>query len=246
MSRLLAGYRNRPPADHDAVYRTLIQISQLVTDIPEINELDINPILADEDGVIALDARIHLLPSNVDGPQRLAIRPYPRELEEPFDFQGRPFLLRPIRPEDEPAHREFLARLDPEDLRFRFFRVIRALARSEIARLTQIDYDREMAFIATGKNKSGQPETLGVVRVMADPDNREAEIAIVVRSDLKGKGLGRRLMEKMVRYSRECGTEELVMDVMADNRGMLGLANRFNFERVRTEDGVATLRLRLH
>jgi acetyltransferase len=245
VSRLLAGYRNRPPADRDTVYRTLMQVSQLITDIPEISELDINPLLVDEHGVIALDVRIHLVRAESTGPQRLAIRPYPRELEETIDFHGRPVLLRPIRPEDEPAHREFFSRLRPEDVRYRFFHVIRVLARSELARLTQIDYDREMAFIATAKDESGQPETLGVVRVVADPDDRQAEFAIIVRSDLKGKGLGPRLMEKIVRYCRERGTRELLMSVMAGNRGMLGLAERFNFERVCTEEGVSEMRLRL-
>jgi acetyltransferase len=246
VSRLLAGYRNQPPTDREAIYRTLLQISQLVTDIPEIGELDINPILADEHGVIALDARIYLVRAEAPGPHRLAIRPYPSELEEVVDFHGRSVLFRPIRPEDEPAHREFFSRLKSEDVRYRFFHVVRALAHSELARLTQIDYDREMAFIATADDESGQPETLGVVRVLTDPDNRQAEFAIIVRSDLKGKGLGPRLMEKIVRYCRERGTEELVMSVMAGNRGMRGMAERFNFESVGTEDGVTELRLRLN
>lgn len=247
IARLLAGYRGQEPADCEAVYRTLLQVSQLITDIPEISEFDINPVLADRHGVIALDARIHLVRAEAAGPQRLAIRPYPRELEEIIDFHGRPVLLRPIRPEDEPAHREFFSRLQAEDVRYRFFHVIRALPRSEMARLTQIDYDREMAFIATARDEgSGRQETLGVVRVVADPDNRQAEFAIVLRSDLKGKGLGSRLMEKIVQYCRERGTGELVMSVMAGNRGMLTLAKRFNFERLHTEDGVTELRLRLH
>ncbi len=245
VSRLLAGYRNRPAADLDAVYRMLLQVSQLITDIPEISELDINPLLADEHGVIALDARIHLRPTEAFGPERLAIRPYPRELEETIDFHGRTVMIRPIRPEDEPAHREFFVRLHSEDVRYRFFHVVRALPRSELARLTQIDYDREMAFIATAPDKTGRPETLGVVRVVADPDNRQAEFAIIILSDLKGKGLGPRLMEKIVQYCRERGTEEMVMSVMASNRGMLGLAERFKFERLHTEEGVTELRLRL-
>ena len=103
-----------------------------------------------------------------------------------------------------------------------------------------------MAFIATASDEAGQPETLGVVRVLADPDDRQAEFAIVVRSDLKGKGLGRSLMEKIVRYSRERGTGELVMSVLAGNRGMLRLADRFGFEHVGTEEGVSELRLRLY
>lgn len=188
--KLLAGYRNRPAAKRDAIYIALMGVAQLVSDIPEIQELDVNLLLADEHGVIAVDARISTKLTRVTGPERLAIRPYPKELEEEVTLQGRPLKLRPIRPEDEPQHREFFSRLDPEDVRFRFFRVLRTLQKSEFARLTQIDYDREMAFIATRRNAQSQPETVVVVRAIADPDNARAEFAIIVRSDLKGHGLG--------------------------------------------------------
>lgn len=246
VAKLLAGYRNRPAANRDAIYRALMQVSQLIADIPEVQELDINPLLADERGVIAVDARIRVKQTIVKGPERLAIRPYPKELEEDVTLQERPLKLRPIRPEDEPQHREFFSRLDPEDVRFRFFRVLRTLRKSEFARLTQIDYDREMAFIATRRDAQGQPETLGVVRAIADPDNARAEFAIIVRSDLKGRGLGSLLMEKMIRYCRDRRTGELFAEALAENPAMQALARKFGFVVAPgSEEGLRSLSLRL-
>ncbi len=228
--KLLRGYRDRPPADLDALCLALIQVSQLVIDRPEILELDVNPLLADAHGVIALDARIRVGVPRVSGPKRLAIRPYPRELEEVLTLKdGWRVLARPIRPEDGPAHRAFVARLTPEDLRFRFLGVIREVPPSEMARLTQIDYDREMAFIATAPNEQGVDETLAVVRTVSDPDNVRADFAVMVRSDLKGRGLGTALMKKMIAYCRDRGIREMVGQVLADNQAMLRLARQLGF-----------------
>jgi acetyltransferase len=168
--------------------------------------------------------------SATPGAQRLAIRPYPGELEEWIVFDGRRVLMRPIRPEDEPQHRELLERVTPDDIRFRFFRAKRAFDHTELASFTQIDYDREMAFIATVRNGEGMPETLGVARAMAAPDNTSAEFAILVRSDLKGKGLGRVLLEKLIRYCASRGTRQLTGDVLASNAPMLHLAARLGFK----------------
>jgi acetyltransferase len=208
LSKLLAGYGGRPPADIGAVTRTLIQLAQLVADIPEIVEIDINPLVADERGVLALDARMRVAPSNAAGLDRFAIRPYPEELEEWILWQGQKVLLRPIKPEDGAQHVEFFNALEPEDIRYRVFTHIRELQGSQLARLTQIDYDREMAFIAVSEHDPGRFETLGVVRAVADPDNIAAEFAIIVRSDLKGQGLGPVLLEKLIDYcrSREPGS----------------------------------------
>jgi acetyltransferase len=130
-------------------------------------------------------------------------------------------------------------------IRYRFFRLLRGLPHSELARLTQIDYDREMAFIATAKTDEGAPETLGVVRAIADPDNTSAEFAILVRSDLKGKGLGRALLKKLVRYCRTRGIKELVGEVLADNRRMIALAARLGFRMGSARDGSMQVRLEL-
>lgn len=244
---LLKGYRDRPPADLDAIRLTLIQVSQLIIDIPQVVELDINPLFADDKGVLALDARINLAPARVSGAQRLAIRPYPRELEEWVELaNGRRVLLRPIRPEDEPAHKAFLDQLSPEDIRFRFFGLVRFYEHSQIARFTQIDYDREMAFIATVRNAQGESETLGVVRAVTDPNNVRAEFAIVVRSDIKGQGLGRALLAKMIHYCRARGTRELVGQVLRDNTAMLNLATSLGFtERPLPEGNVVEVTLSL-
>lgn len=228
VAKLLRGYRDRPAAALDAICMTLVQLSQLVIDQPEIAELDINPLFADESGVLALDARVRVTPSERFGADRLAIRPYPKELEESIDLDGNRLLLRPIRPEDQPAHQTFISKLTQDDLHVRFFSMIRELPQSQMARLTQIDYDREMAFIAT--NAGPKPETLGVVRVVADPDNIVAEFAIIVRSDWKGRGLGRALLEKIVNYCRDRGTKEIVGDILAGNRAMINLAQELGFQ----------------
>jgi acetyltransferase len=247
VSRLLKGYRDRPPADIEAVLLTLIQISQIIIDLPEVVALDLNPLLAGPEGVLALDARISLAPAAGDPCDRLAIRPYPRELEEIMTLRdGRTVLLRPIRPEDEPAHQELFQRLTPEDIYYRFFNVVHRMTHSQLARFTQIDYDREMAFIATVGNEEGKPETIGVVRAVGDPDNRQAEFAIVVRSDQKRMGLGSALLDKIIRYCRGKGTVELTGQALPDNRAVLALATRHGFEKRRLPgDDVVELRLNL-
>ncbi len=247
ISRLLHGYRDHPSADLSALEMSLIKVSQLVVDLPEIVELDINPLLADRQGVVALDARIRVSRTDLPGAARLAIRPYPKELEEiVFLSSGRKILLRPIRPEDEPAHQAFVGHLAPEDIYFRFFTAAYTFDHVRLARFTQIDYDREMAFIATALNEQGVAETLGVIRAISDVDNVTAEFAIVVRSDLKGQGLGKLLMDKIIRYSRTHGTQRLVAEVLPQNTAMLELANQAGFRaEYRIEMGVTMLSLDL-
>ncbi len=246
VAKLLAGYRDRPAADLESVYLTLVQVSQMIADLPEIAELDINPLLADERGVIALDARIRVVRAASGGAERLAIRPYPKELEERIEAGGRSILLRPVRPEDGPKHHKFIETLDPEDSWLRFFHRVRDLPRSECARLTQIDYDREMAIVAEGAAAGGDWEYLGEVRIIADPDNSQAEIGIVVRSDLKGQGLGDRLLDNIIRYARSRGTGQLIGLVRADNARMLALARKYAFKLDRSaDDGVVRITLDL-
>jgi acetyltransferase len=244
--KLLAGYRHRHAANADAIDLTLVKISQLAVDFPQVVELDINPLLADEEGVIALDARIRVQPPLAGGSQRLAIRPYPQELEEWVEVSGRSLLLRPIRPEDFEKHRAFLAKVSEEDLRTRFFRYVRELRIDELASLTQIDYERAMAFVAIANDAEGRSETLGVVRAYADPDNIEAEFAILVRSDWGGHGLGTVLLEKLIRYCRARGIQRLIGEVLAENTRMLHLARDCGFEIDRAREGVVRVSLDLH
>ncbi len=246
IARLLDGYRDRLPADRAALYLTLTQVSQLIADLPEVIELDINPLLVSEHGVIALDARVRVAYAKTSGAARFAIQPYPQQYEERVHVAGRQLVLRPIRPEDEPQHARFLATVNPDDLQLRFFRVVRAFAHAQLARFTQIDYDREMAFIATALADGGEEETLGVVRAVSEPDGARAEFAILIRSDMQRKGLGAMLMDKIVRYCQSRGIGELVGDVLAGNAGMLTLARQIGFTTLSSEEpGVVRLSLTL-
>jgi len=239
--RLLEGYRDHPPVDMAALEQTLVKLAQLAADLPEVVELDINPLLADQRGVIALDARIRVEARRA---ARLAIRPYPVELEQRLEFRGRPILLRPIRPEDFAQHRRFLAHVTPQDMRTRFFSAIRELPDRDLAHLTQLDYEREMAFIAVSEGEDGAEETLGVARAYTDPDNIEAEFAVLVRSDLKGQGLGTVLLQKLIDYCRARGTQRMVGQALAENTRMLHLAAECGF-RQQVSGGLVDLTLDL-
>jgi len=219
----------------DAIAAVLVQVARLVAEVPEIVELDINPLLADSRGAVVLDARMRIAMADRAGNpartslDRLAIRPYPAELEETVDWDGGRILLRPIRPEDGQAHIAFFNALTPDDVRYRMFVRVRELQPAQLARFTQIDYDREMAFIATRPNAEGIGETLAVGRVVADPDNLSAEFAVTVRSDLKGKGLGVMLMNKLIAYCRARGTREIVGEALPQNAPVIGLVKKLGF-----------------
>ena len=247
VSRLLAGYRDHPPADLDALHDVLIAVSQMLADLPQLAELDINPLWVDEHGALALDARLRVAAGRVAGAANFAIRPYPTQWVRQAEWNGRPITIRPIRPEDEGQHRRFLRRLTPEDVRMRLFQARSELPRSELARLAQIDYDREMAFIAEATAADGQPETLGVARTVCDPDNVEAEFALLVRSDLKGGGLGRMLFEQLIAHARSRGTRRLVGMILRENTRMLKLSRALGFERVPSlEDSADVLHVALN
>jgi acetyltransferase len=245
VARLLQGWRDVPAADLVAIESVLVAVSELLAAEPRIAEIDINPLIADAQGVIALDARVRVSAAAPGGARNFAIRPYPSELVEAIEWQGRALTLRPIRPEDEAQHLAFLAQLDPIDIRMRLFYSRRSIERSELARLTQIDYEREMAFIATSVLEGGGEETLGVARAQCDPDNQEAEFGIVVRSDLKGGGLGAVLMRKLIAHLRARGTRRLVATVLNENTRMLELARELGFEFDEQQPDPATRRIHL-
>lgn len=242
VSRLLAGYRNHPPARIDLVCEVLVRVSRLMIEIEAIASLDINPLLADADGVIALDARIELRPAGKPARMPPSVAPYPSHLVETVEYNGRPLILRPIRPEDEPAHRDFFHSLSGEDVRFRFFGVVKEPEHSQIARFTQIDYDREMALIAV--ESDGDERTLGVARIATDPGRRRGEFAVIVRSGLKGRGLGRLLLEKLIDYCRQAGIETIVGQVLQDNHRMLALARDLGFTISPALDGIHEVTLK--
>jgi acetyltransferase len=230
ISRLMEAYLDRPAVNLDSLCTALMRVSQMVVDIPEIREVDINPVFADDKGVTVVDAHMTVARFAGNEATRLAIRPYPKALEETARLaDGRMVSLRPIRPEDAAAHYALMESMSPEDLRLRFFNAVGKLQPSQIARLTQIDYEREMAFIATVAGDDGKTETLGVVRTVADADDAEAEFSIKLLPRMKGSGLARLLMEKMIRYCRGRGMQTIRGDVLVGNVAMTRLAEKLGF-----------------
>jgi len=218
------------PVEADALHDALVAVSQMLADLPHLAELVIDPLRIGASGAVAVDARLRVAASPAGGAARFAILPYPSEWVRTCVWHGRELTIRPIRPEDEPQHRRFLASLDPEDVRMRFFQARRELPRSELARLTQIDYDREMAFIAEATDAQGLRETLGVARTVSDPDRVEAEFGIIVRSELKGMGLGKLLFDLLIAHARYSGIGRLVGIVLRENTRMLKLAQSLGFK----------------
>ncbi|MFZ2066057.1 MAG: bifunctional acetate--CoA ligase family protein/GNAT family N-acetyltransferase [Xanthobacteraceae bacterium] len=233
VSRLLKAYRNVPAADERAIELLLVKLAQLAADFPEIREIDLNPVLADETGVIAVDARVSVAPAELSvhppgGHPRFAIRPYPKEWERRSKLNGgMAILVRPVRPEDESLFREFFTAVTQDDLRLRFFAPLKEFSHSFIARLTQIDYARAMAFIAIGE-KSGK--MLGGARLHANADYDRGEYAILVRSDLKGRGLGWLLMQLLIEYARAEGIRTIEGQVLSENTTMLRMCKELGFE----------------
>ena len=247
VSRLLDGSRARPRLDRDAVALTLVKLSQICIDNPEIVELDINPIVARQSGVIALDGRVtldvHAARNKRRKRSRLVIAPYPSEWEQTLTLRdGRSVFVRPVRPEDEDIFLTFFEAVSQEDLRLRFFAPVRAFSHRFLAQLTQLDYARAMALAAL------DPETgalLGAVRLHTDPDHETGEYAVLVRSDLKGIGLGWALMQLIIRYAKADGLTTITGEVLKENTSMLSMCQKLGFK-VRTSPddvGIANVTL---
>ncbi|WP_159652875.1 bifunctional acetate--CoA ligase family protein/GNAT family N-acetyltransferase [Vibrio atypicus] len=235
------------PMDIQGLSEMLVRISQMVVDCPQVHELDIHPVLANGSNFTILDADLTLRQYQGDAQERLAIRPYPVEYEEIVTLKSEEqVLLRPILPEDEPLHADFIHNVSKEDLYKRFFSDVGEFNHEALANLTQIDYDREMAFVAVRQLDSGF-QIIGVSRALINPENTDAEFAILIRSDLKGIGLGKILMTKVIDYCRHKGTKQMSGMTMPTNRGMLMLAQKMGFTLdVQFEDGVADMVLPLN
>ncbi|MDJ0698656.1 MAG: bifunctional acetate--CoA ligase family protein/GNAT family N-acetyltransferase [Woeseiaceae bacterium] len=225
-SESLASFSADLERDIDKLVSMLVRLGELVVEVPVIEALDINPLVVDQSGISAYGAAI-----TIGEARETAILPYPAGLEETVVLpkSGREIVLRPIRAEDAPAHAVFGQRLSPESIRFRFFGPRSGFSQHQLAQFTQIDYAREMAFIASGKNDEGAEETYGVVRSWADPDNVSAEFAIIVDDSFRGEGLGSLLLQKMIDYTRRRGTLEIMGTVLPENRPMQRLAKRLGF-----------------
>ncbi|WP_312269095.1 GNAT family N-acetyltransferase [Pseudescherichia sp.] len=245
-NKKIRGRSGLQPLDVIGLSQFLVRVSNLIVDCPEIQRLDIHPLLASAGEFTALDVTLTLAPFSGSSESRLAIRPYPQHLEENVTLKnGDACLFRPILPEDEPALQRFIAKVTKEDLYYRYFSEINEFTHEDLANMTQIDYDREMAIVAVRRTDDGE-EILGVTRAISDPDNIDAEFAVLVRSDLKGLGLGRRLLEKLIGYTRDHGLMRLNGITMPNNRGMVTLARKLGFTvDIQLEEGIVSLTLPL-
>jgi acetyltransferase len=229
--KLLKGFRGQPAADLDGLALCLVKLSALAVQHRAIRELDINPLLVNEKGMIALDARIRVEDPVKHPPVPSAIRPYPLQWETRQKLlDGSEVFIRPIRPDDERLYPYFMPQMTQEDIRLRLFRPVRELSHEFLVRMTQIDYGREMAFIALRPQAEGQQDMLGVIRFFADPDYEKAEYAVMVRSDLKGLGLGWVLMRHLIRYARSDGLQSLHGTVLKENATMIQMCKELGFE----------------
>ncbi len=244
ISRLLAGYRDRPAADRGAVIAAMLSLSQLVIEHPAIVAVDINPRLVNETGAVALDARIEIDPARLGeaAPNtRLAVRPYPSGWEQRVEAGGDAYDTRPIRPADAALYPRFLERVTAADMRLRFL-VPTVLSQQAMVRLSQLDYDRDIAFIAL---EAGTGDLAGICRYASDPDRERAEFGLLIRSDLQGRGLGSVLMERLLDYARAHGIGRLEGLILRENRVMLELAARMGFTPVAEPDVSEVTRVRL-
>jgi acetyltransferase len=245
--RQLQGYRDTPAAALDEVAMILVRLSQLVADLDEVAEIDINPLLVDENSAVALDARVRVTAARQAARgSRLAIMPYPRELERTVSIAGfESATLRPIRPEDSALLDAMLAQVKPEDARRGLLLPSRSLESRQLARMTQIDYDREMAFVLIGGAKTSPSQLLAVARLAADPDNERGEFAILVRTDLHRRGIGRLLLTRLIDYARSRGLVRLFGHALRENEAMLALCEALGVRHELVPDNPAIVRLSL-
>jgi acetyltransferase len=229
IGRLLAGFRDRPPADKAAILRSLNAVSQMVVDFPCIAGIDVNPLLAGPEGAVALDARIELDLARIEeeGPNPdLAIRPYPGGWEKTIrSGAGAEYTLRPIRPADIALYPDFLQHVSLADIRLRFLGYRKAFPDEMLKRLTQLDYDREIAFVALDSDGA----LCGISRLSADPNHESAEFGLLVRTDRQGQGVGRALMSHLIDYGRADGLSRIEGIMFDENDKMIELARDLGF-----------------
>jgi acetyltransferase len=228
----LRGVRGQAAVPLERLETLLVNFSQLVADFLEISEIDINPLLAGPERIIALDARIVLCPPDLPAERRprLAIRPYPNQYAAPWRLRdGTEVIVRPIRAEDEPLILKLFATFSEHTIRMRFFSMLKRLSHESLIRLCHLDYEREMALVAV-HHINGEPSILGVSRYYLDPETGAAEFAIAVGDPWQGQGLGYHLMRRLIDVARQNGVERLVGQVLQENVGMLRFVEGLGFD----------------
>jgi acetyltransferase len=231
--KMLQGFRGKPPADFEGLEEIVVNFSNLIVDFPEIAEIDINPLAISNGRASALDARI-IIDRDYSAASRspyphLVITPYPTKYITPWQLsEGTEVLLRPIRPEDEPAEHEMLSSLSEETLRTRFFSTIKNISHEWLILFCNIDYDRHMAIVAEVR-ENGKEKMIGVARLIMNPDLTSGELAVLVHDRFQGKGLGHKLVEVLIGIGRERGLENIRAEVLTENERMLKVFRRLRF-----------------
>ncbi len=240
VSKVLGGFRNKPPVNKEFLEEILVRLSHLVTDFPEIREIDINPLLVNEKDVIGLDARVVLKRTKLRSPNHMAIAPYPRRYETQWKTSdGTQLLLRPIRPEDEGMMLDLFNTFSERTMLFRFFQILKSMPHEQIVRYTQIDYDREMAIVAVG-SEHDKERIFGVGRLNYYPNLETSEFSVVVGDPWQRRGLGTKLLNLCIEIAKERRVSQLWGDIMAENEGMIRLCKRLGFKiDWRNEEGIA-------
>ncbi len=231
IAKLLGKFRNMPPVRMEALEQILLRVSGLVCEVPHVQELDINPLVADEDGAVALDARIAVEypEANVGRYDHVAIHPYPTHLEERMQLgDGTDITIRPIRPEDAAIEQEFIRNLSSESRYFRFMRSLAELTPEMLVRFTQIDYDRELAFIAT-TTRDGKEIEIAVGRYVINPDGQSSEFALVVADEWRRRGIGSHILMALFESAKTRNLRRIEGEVLANNEAMLHLMRRLGF-----------------
>lgn len=243
-AKYLKAFRQLPPANEQALIDVLLNISTMVSELPEILELDINPLIVDEHGAMAVDARIKVETSHqLTRYAHMAIHPYPHELSQYQQLSnGRNIIIRPIRPEDAVMEKHFVSRLSERTKFFRYRQALQELTPEMIVRFTQIDYDREMAFVAVTED-SELPSELGVGRYMINPDGRTAEIALVVADDCQRLGIGSKILKALMQTAKDKGITLFEAEVLTANTAMLALLKKlgFNVETIADNDEIVRM-----
>jgi acetyltransferase len=231
VSRMLGEFRDKPAVDMAALENVLLRVSELVCELPHVTELDINPLIVDEHGALAVDARmlVDYPPAGARRYDHMAIHPYPSHLLHHEQLpDGTNITIRPIRPEDARIEADFVRQLSPESKYFRFMRALHELTPEMLVRFTQIDYDLEMALIVTVEQMDEEIE-VAVARYATNPDGESCEFAIVVSDQWHHRGLGMRLMQRLMAIARDDGLKTMEGEVMASNHQMLALCTALGF-----------------
>lgn len=246
VAKMLGAFRHMPPADMQALQSVLLRVSEMVCELPMLMEMDINPLIVDESGALAADARVvvELRQPSADRYAHMAIYPYPTHLVTNWQLaDGTDLVIRPIRPEDAEIEQEFVRNLSEEARYFRFMNSVQELSEAMLVRFTQIDYSREMALVAVAE-ESGREVELGVTRFAINPDGESCDFALVIADRMRGKGLGHKLMTALMDAARSKGLKLMEGEVLKSNTSMLKLMQRLNFsiENSAEDDSVKKVR----